>query len=132
MLNAVTSHFFMIVLYLQVRLQVNDGGIPSKYNTAMLTVTVLRNLFAPVINPLEYNVTIYEDQVLGEEIERVFATDQDSRSPHNDVRYEAQESFSGNALNYFAVRETDGVVYVRRSLRDNNFQQTSFTVSTEK
>lgn len=82
-----------------------------------------------MFNPLTYNVTIYEDQVLGEEIIRVFATDDDTRSPHNEVRYEAVGSSSGNALTYFAIGSTDGIVYVRRSLRTDNFLQESFTVS---
>ena len=106
----------------------SDGGIPSRYDTAMLTVSVTRNLFAPVFNPLQYNVTIYEDQVLGEEIIRVFASDADTRSPHSDVRYESVGSSSGNALTYFAIG-TDGIVYVRRSLRTDNFLQSTFTVS---
>ena len=113
----------------KVRLQVNDGGTPSKSSTAMLTVTVNRNLFDPVFNPVNYNITIYEDQTLGEEILRVTATDADVRSPHNIVRYEAVGSTSGNALTYFDVRSEDGIIYVRRSLREDNFRQTEFTVS---
>lgn len=106
----------------------NDGGIPSLYNTAMLTVTVNRNLFNPQFSEQNYAVTIYEDQILGETIVQVTATDADIRSPHNQVRYEAVGSGSGNALTYFAIRETDGGVYVRRSLTSDNFNQDTFTV----
>ena len=112
-----------------MRLQVNDGGIPSLYNTAMLTVTVNRNLFSPEFTLTDYVVTIFEDQELGVNIEQVTATDADSRSPHNVVRFEAVGSSSGNALTYFAISETDGSVYLRRSLLNDNFNQDVFTVS---
>ena len=115
----------------QVRLQVNDGGIPSRYDSAILTVTVTRNLFRPVFlqSDLERTVTIYEDQILGENIVCVTATDADRRSPHDQVRYEATSTNSGNTLTYFAINSVDGCVYVRQSLRTNNLFQDRFQVS---
>ncbi|WAQ95445.1 FAT4-like protein [Mya arenaria] len=112
----------------QVRLQVNDGGIPSRYDSAILTVSVTRNLQSPVFDPQNYEITIFEDQNLGENIICTTATDSDVRSPHNEVRYEAVGSGSGNAMTYFAISATDGCVYVRRSLRTNNFLQSEFTM----
>ena len=95
----------------------------------MLTVTVNRNLFSPEFTILDYEITIFEDQELGVSILQVTATDQDSRSPHNVVRYEAIGATSGNALTYFAISDTDGSVYLRRSLLVDNFNQNLFTVS---
>ena len=95
----------------------------------MLTVTVNRNLFSPEFTLVDYETTIFEDQELGVSILQVTATDQDARSPHNVVRFEAVGSQSGNALTYFAISETDGSVYLRRSLLVDNFNQDSFTVS---
>lgn len=45
----------------------------------MATINVQRNLYRPVISPTEYDVVILETQQLGVEIERVTATDLDSR-----------------------------------------------------
>lgn len=121
--------FKTMFYFYKVRLQVQDGGFPNRYDTAILTVSVNRNRFSPAFDPLNYNITIYEDQALGEEIIRVFATDTDTRSPHNIVRYEALDSSSGIALTYFGIQEVDGVIFVRRSLRSDNLVQNSFTVS---
>ncbi|KAH3873294.1 hypothetical protein DPMN_036526 [Dreissena polymorpha] len=112
----------------QLRLLVSDGGIPSRMDSAILTVSVTRNLFSPVINPLNYEATIFEDTFIGEEIVRVLATDQDVRSPHNDIRYEAVGTNSGNTLTYFGIGSTDGSVFVRRSLTTDNNQQNEFTM----
>ena len=95
----------------------------------MLTVTVNRNLFNPEFDILDYEVTIFEDQELGVSLLQVQASDADSRSPHNIILYEAVGSTSGNALTYFAISETDGSVYLRRSLLNDNFNQNLFTVS---
>ena len=61
----------------QVQLYVEDGGLPSRSDTSMLTINVLRNLNAPRFNPTEYTVDIYEDQQLGVSLTQVSATDAD-------------------------------------------------------
>ncbi|WAQ96546.1 FAT4-like protein, partial [Mya arenaria] len=122
-INSTTGNVFLASTY-QVRLQVNDGGIPSRYDSAILTVSVTSNLQAPQ----NYEVTIFEDQNLGENIICTTAIDSDVRSPHNEVGYEAVRSGSGNAMTYFAISATDGCVYVRHSLRTNSFLQSEFTM----
>ena len=59
-----------------------DGGIPSLSATATIDVLVNRNLFDPVFNPINYNVTIYETQALGVPFIKVNATDADTRVRH--------------------------------------------------
>ncbi|WAQ96421.1 FAT4-like protein [Mya arenaria] len=115
----------------QICLQVNDGGLPSKYDTTTLTVNINCNKFSPVFDRTLYDcdqTTIYEDQVLGEEIVCVTATDADDRTPYNDIRYTTSGIDSTNALTYFAVSPNDGCVYLRRSLTTDNFQQSNFTL----
>lgn len=113
-------------------IQVNDGCIPSLYDTTSLTVTVNCNRFSPVFEPVVYGcdqTTIYEDQVLGEDIVCVTASDADASQPYNQIRYEAFNNDNTNALTYFTVSPSDGCVYLRRSLTTDNFQQVNFTVS---
>lgn len=83
-----------------------------------------------MFQPTTYEETIFGDQILGEPILTVFASDADIRSPHNVIRFEAVDLFnSANALTYFAVGEVDVAVYVRRSLNLDNFIQSQYQVS---
>lgn len=60
-----------------MRVFVADGGFPSLTATATVDITVRRNLFAPQFQNTFIRVTISESTVVGSNITRVFATDQD-------------------------------------------------------
>jgi hypothetical protein len=63
---------------LQLQLIVWDGGTPRREDTCVLIITVLRNMNAPVFNPVNYYRDIREDQTLGLSITQVFCSDADS------------------------------------------------------
>ncbi|KAK3089813.1 hypothetical protein FSP39_006721 [Pinctada imbricata] len=106
----------------KIRVLAYDGGIPSLSATATIDVLVQRNLFAPVFNPINYNVTIYETQALGVPFIKVNATDADTRSPHNVIRYTASSGAFGNsaALEFFQVSALDGSISVKKALTVGN------------
>ena len=60
-----------------LRIVAEDGGSPPRMATAVATVEVLRNFYAPVFSPLTYNATVLETLGLGASILRVAATDAD-------------------------------------------------------
>ena len=66
-------------VFLQIRVQAYDGGLPSLSATATVDVLVQRNLYSPVFSVLNYEVTINENAALGVPFIYVNATDADIR-----------------------------------------------------
>ena len=63
----------------QIRVRAQDGGSPRLSDITRVEITVQRNLFPPVFNPLSYIATIPETQVVGSAVGiRVQATDADT------------------------------------------------------
>lgn len=91
-----------------------DNGVPAKDNVTVVTVTVERNNFAPEINPPTVSARIPESQDLGVTIATVTATDRDTQSPHNVIRY--QMFASTPASNYFGIDSQTGNIFVKRDL----------------
>lgn len=98
----------------KLRVLVADGGFPSLTATATVDITVRRNLFAPQFQNTFIRVTISESTVVGSNITRVFATDQDVDSPNNVFRYELIGD--GDGPSYFFVNQNDGSVTLIRSV----------------
>ena len=56
-----------------------DNGQPTpRFNTTLLTVTILRNLAPPVFNPVLYSAAVQDTTPLGTVITTVTATDTDT------------------------------------------------------
>ncbi|XP_041364042.1 protocadherin Fat 1-like [Gigantopelta aegis] len=98
----------------KIRVLAADGGSPSLTATTTVNVAVSRNLFSPQFSPLSYEITVFETQPLGMSILRISATDDDTKSPYNIVRYQA--TGSQEALNYFSVNSVEGIISAQRSL----------------
>lgn len=69
----------MIIFWFQLRILAKDGGSPSRTAITVASITVQRNLNAPVFEILSYNETILETRQLGLPILQVKATDGDKR-----------------------------------------------------
>ncbi|KAL8559117.1 hypothetical protein ACOMHN_046165 [Nucella lapillus] len=110
----------------RVRVLAQDGGTPALTATATVNVQVRRNLFSPRFSQLLYETTILEIQDLGVEILRVNATDDDTKSPYNIVRYEA---VGVSSQSYFAVNSVTGVVSAQRALTLNQSATTQYTLT---
>ena len=61
----------------QLRVRAQDGGSPRLSSTTLLTITVQRNLAAPVFTQNSYTTTIPETQAPGSNILTLQATDSD-------------------------------------------------------
>ena len=64
--------------YLQLRIQVADGGQPPCVQTSVATITVNHNLFAPSFNQQQYDATILEIFSLSLPITTLTGQDQDT------------------------------------------------------
>ncbi|XP_046579033.1 protocadherin Fat 4-like [Haliotis rubra] len=111
----------------RIRVMATDQGTPARTATATINVQVTRNLFAPRFNPLNYEADIYETQSLGTSIIRVNATDSDTKSPYNSVRYEA--TGTQQALSYFSIDNVDGTISAQRSLTLDDTDATIYTMT---
>ncbi|XP_035826841.1 protocadherin Fat 4, partial [Aplysia californica] len=112
----------------QGRVVARDGGSPARSATAVVSITVIRNLFDPEFVRPSYEETILETRVIGSSILQVQATDSDSRSPFNTVRYEIQDVNNFNR-NYFQVDSTTGVISIRAPLTGDLNRRSSYTFS---
>ncbi|KAL3878042.1 hypothetical protein ACJMK2_035678, partial [Sinanodonta woodiana] len=111
----------------RLRLMVQDGGTPRLSDMTTLTVGVQRNLKRPYFPTQNYQYTVYEDQDLGLSIGQVLARDDDTKAPNNIVRYEV--TGTGSAPTYMGVFETDGVIYVKKSLMTDITDQTQYRLT---
>ena len=62
----------------QLRVRVQDGGDPKKFDTEVLTVRVTRNLRKPIMVAGNYQKRILEIQAIGVELLRLNANDNDN------------------------------------------------------
>ncbi|KAI8794949.1 protocadherin Fat 4, partial [Biomphalaria glabrata] len=97
--------------YLYVRVQ--DSGSPRKYDIALVTITVNRNLNPPRFTTNTKTITINENNSLGGAISDCSATDSDPGLNGEIVYFLVS---SQPASNYFQVLETTGNIIVQRDL----------------
>ena len=103
--------------FYRLRIEARDGGTPSLSATALVEITVLRNLFDPEFTQQNYEVTIDETQSLGVNIVQLTAEDRDATSPHNVITYTLQGGFQNTlASSYFTVNSATGGVSLLQSL----------------
>lgn len=112
--------------FYQLRIEARDGGSPSRSATALVQITVLRNLFTPEFTQLFYNITIDETQQLGQNLLQISARDDDLTSPHNTITYTMNDNFN-LASQYFTVNSGTGAVTLRQSLLNDNTDTNRYT-----
>ena len=67
------------MLLWQVRVEARDGGTPARSLNQVLTVKVLRNLHAPRFTSGQFDVNILETHVVGQQVLKVEARDDDDK-----------------------------------------------------
>ncbi|XP_055954920.1 protocadherin Fat 4-like [Patella vulgata] len=103
----------------------SDNGIPrrSTLTPAAVTITVDRNLFAPIFVNAPYESLVNVNQALNVVVDRVNATDADRVDPFNRVRY----SIIGNSP-YFAIDSVSGDIRKLAALTTDNDDKYSVIV----
>ncbi|CAG5130538.1 unnamed protein product, partial [Candidula unifasciata] len=108
-----------------LRIQVQDGGIPSLIDVKTITVNINGNLVSPVFQQLRYNITIIETKPVGETLLQVKADDADTYAPNNMVTYSI---VPGTYSQLFGINQQTGDVYCTAwQAYYPNRQITSFT-----
>ena len=123
---------FDTATFYRLRIEARDGGNPSLSATAVVEITVLRNLFAPEFTQQNYEIQIDETQPLGVNILQISAQDQDATSPHNVITYSMQDTFQQTLASlYFTVNSATGAITLRQSLLndDSDTLRYSFAVN---
>lgn len=101
--------------FLQLRIRVEDGGSPPKFDIQILTIRVNRNLNPPIFNQLSQSIKIQETLRIGSTVGSVSARDADTKSPHNTISYKIDN-------NFFDVEENSGRIFLKRSLLNLGFE----------
>ena len=114
--------------FYRLRVEARDGGSPSLSATALVEITVLRNLFDPEFTQQNYEITIDETQSLGVQLLQISARDQDALAPHNVITYSMQNTFGNNlAATYFTVNSGTGGITLLQSLLNDNSDTLQYT-----
>ena len=114
--------------FYRLRVEARDGGSPSLSATALVEITVLRNLFDPEFTQQNYEITIDETQALGVQLLQISAQDQDALAPHNQMTYSMQNVFGNNlAASYFTVNSGTGSISLLQSLLNDNSDTLQYT-----
>lgn len=69
--------YVKIFQFIQIRVRARDGGVPFRFNTSVVIVTMQRNFQAPLWSAVSYQETVVETLSLGTVILTVSATDSD-------------------------------------------------------
>lgn len=110
----------------KVRLRVQDGGTPPKSDVAVLSVSVQRNLNAPVFQPNQYEAAILETQNVGVPFVTVSAKDEDQRAPFNTIKFEI--TGEDKSKEYFLIDPDSGAIAVKKSLQLDQELKEQYTV----
>ena len=98
----------------KLRIQVSDGGDPPCVQTAVVTVTVRRNLNDPELENSEWEVEILEIHSLDVPVVQLEGEDADTQHPHDEFTY--QLTAGSEYQDIFMVDGETGNVLLRRSL----------------
>ena len=111
----------------KVRVRVSDGGTPPRTDVTVVTVSVQRNLQAPVFQPNSYEAAILETQNVGVPFVTVSAKDEDQRAPFNTFRFEI--TGEDRSKEFFLMDPSTGQVSVKKSLQLDRELREQYTVS---
>ena len=67
------------IFFMQLRVKVQDQGLPPKFSTTSLKVTINRNFYDPRFDQSRYSADIEESLLIGSVVARVRATDGDRK-----------------------------------------------------
>lgn len=68
----------ILFIWLQLRIRAYDNGIPSKSNTSLVTITINRNLNAPIFVQTQLSANLPDNNALGQTLITVTANDADT------------------------------------------------------
>lgn len=120
----VEDFYLLIFLSSQLLVTAYDTAARDMETSETVTITVRKNINAPIFSKQDYETTIYDYLPLGSEVIRVTATDNDLTSPENIIIY----SLSDNTQ-YFAVNPYNGLVRVADLLTSDVRKPAQYTVS---
>lgn len=111
--------------YLDFQLLVTayDTGVPEITTSAIVTITITRNLNAPVFSARRYEDTVYDYTGVGSNVLQITATDADVTSPENSVIYDLQDN-SG----FFTIHPFNGMITIDRRLTEDTSRRTVYVV----
>ena len=90
------------------------GGTPPKSSTAIVPITIIRNLNAPQFLDENVRATIPDNLAPGTLVTSVEARDEDRETPNNEVEYEISEDTP--AFQYFFINPTSGEITLLASV----------------
>lgn len=100
-----------------------DTGVPEITTSAIVTITITRNLNAPVFSARRYEDTVYDYTGVGSNVLQITATDADVTSPENSVIYDLQDN-SG----FFTIHPFNGMITIDRRLTEDTARRTVYVV----
>lgn len=100
-----------------------DTGVPEIITSTIVTITITRNLNAPVFTANRYQETVYDYIGLGSNVLQITATDSDVTSPENSVIYDLQDN-SG----FFTIHPFNGMITIDRRLTEDTTRRTVYVV----
>ena len=106
----------------QITISASDFGSPALSGTTVLTVNVLRNLHKPKFTSSSYETTIAQTLNVGASVLLVMATDSDTETPYNVIKYSVLDASSSSLL--FGLSSTNtGLIVLKNTLtRDSALQ----------
>ncbi|XP_062595025.1 cadherin EGF LAG seven-pass G-type receptor 3-like, partial [Saccostrea cucullata] len=99
----------------QITVTATDQGLNPLSNSITITVDVDRNANPPIFQNIPTIISINENQLAGQSLFTVTATDADTVSPFNDIRYSLVGD--GTATVYFPVDQSTGLVTLRQTVQ---------------
>ncbi|XP_062579030.1 protocadherin Fat 3-like [Saccostrea cucullata] len=99
----------------QMTVTATDQGLNPLSNSITVTVDVDRNANPPIFQNIPTIISINENQPTGQGFFTVTATDADTVSPFNDIRYSLVGD--GTATVYFQVDQSTGLVTLRQTVQ---------------
>jgi len=93
-----------------------DSGSPLADVSETVTITIQRNLNAPIFNPQNYETTIYDYVPIGSSVITVNAEDADITSPENLVTYDITNSAGNSVFEMFSIHPITGLITTNRAL----------------
>lgn len=113
----------MMQYLFQLLVTAYDTGVPEIITSTIVTITITRNLNAPVFTANRYQETVYDYIGLGSNVLQITATDSDVTSPENSVIYDLQDN-SG----FFTIHPFNGMITIDRRLTEDTTRRTLYVV----
>lgn len=93
-----------------------DSGAPLAEVSGTVTITIDRNLNAPLFDQQLYETTMYDYEPIGSSVVIVNAEDADITSPENLVSYDIVNSLGNSVFDMFSIHPITGLITTNRAL----------------